>query len=65
MYNSIATIAFVVNHDDEFEATDEELKAALTRRIRLIDEGAEGADGYYQTSGDELGNTIEGNGWFD
>ena len=65
MFNSVATIAFVVNHEDENEATNEELKAALYRRIKLIDDLHEGVDGYTQTCGDELTDTQEGNGWHD
>ena len=63
MFNSVATIAFVVDHEDEDEATNEELKAALYRRIKLIDEYHEGTDGYTQTCGDDLTDTQEGSGW--
>jgi hypothetical protein len=65
MFNSIAVLAFTVNHEDQHEATNEELKAALIRRIKMIDANAEGDDGYYQTCGDELSDTSEGNGFFD
>lgn len=65
MFNSVATIAFVVNHENKDEATNEELKAALYRRIKMIDDNQEGVDGYTQTCGDELTDTREGDGWFD
>ena len=65
MFNSVATIAFTVNHENKDEATNEELKAALYRRIKMIDENMEGVDGYTQTCGDELTDTQDGDGFDD
>jgi len=35
-YNSVALIAFTVEHDDFDEPTEEELKAGFERRLRLL-----------------------------
>jgi len=56
-YNSVALIAFTVEHDDEKEPTAEELRAGLARRMKLLD--SEGDEGYVEAVGGDITDTVE------
>jgi hypothetical protein len=56
-YNSVALIAFTVEHDDFDEPTEEELKAGFKRRMSLLD--SEGPEGYTQAVGGDISDTCE------
>jgi len=43
-YNSVATLAFTVHHDNENEVTNEEFLAGLMKRIADLTNPAEGDD---------------------
>ena len=55
-YNSIALIAFTVFHDDDDLPTEEELRAGLVRRMKLLD--SEGPEGYTEAVGGDITDTV-------